>query len=114
MADVTGTVRHAHDGKTYALRLTPLGLAALQDDYGNDFLSDLQRVAETGGLPNMALFVDIVAQALFKGEGMDLGDARLLADDMVARDLSLPLRVVNAAFPAPEAATGNAGARRRP
>lgn len=108
MADVTGTLRQEHDGKTYALRLTPLGIAALQDAYGNDFLSQLEKVANEGGLPNLRLFVDIVARALEKGEGMAATEATQIADDMVAQDMTLPIRIIQASFPAPE---GNVEAR---
>ena len=108
MADVTGTLRHEYDGKTYAMRLTPLGIAALQDAHGDDFLGKLEAAASSGSLPNLRLFVDIVARALEKGEGMAAADAVAIADDMVAADMQLPIRVIQTSFPAPE---GNAEAR---
>lgn len=115
MADVTGTLRRDLGGKTYAMRLTPLGIAALQDRYGNDFLAQIEK---TQGLPNLRLFVDIVAEALIKGEGMTREEAHPLADDLVAGDLSLPLEIIQAAFPAAEGTVpaaqgekGNAEAR---
>lgn len=115
MADVTGALRRTVGGKTYAMRLTPLGIAALQDLYGNDFLAQIEK---TQGLPNLRLFVDIVTEALIKGEAMAREDAQPLADDLVAGDLSLPLEIIQAAFPAPEGTAsateggkGNAKAR---
>lgn len=115
MADVTGTLRRDYNGKSYAMRLTPLGIAALQDRYGNDFLAQIEK---TQGLPNLRLFVDIVTEALVKGEAMPRDEAHSLADDLVASDLSLPLEIIQAAFPAVEGAApaaeggkGNAKAR---
>lgn len=108
MADMTGTVRREHDGRTYAMRLTPLGIAALQDKYGNNFLGELER---TEGLPNLRLFVDIVTQALLKGEAMPHDEAQSVADDLIGRDLTLPMDVVKAAFPDPESGKGTEGAK---
>lgn len=109
MVSITGTVHREHDGRTYAMRLTPLGIAALQDSYGNNFLAELEK---TEGLPNLRLLVDIVTQALIKGEGMPQPEAASVADDLVGRDLTLPMDVVSAAFPDPEggkAAEGGKG-----
>lgn len=116
MADMTGTLRREYNGRTYAMRLTPLGIASLQDTYGNDFLAQIE---QTKGLPNLRMFVDIVAQALVKGEGLPETDARSVADDLVGADMALPMAVITAAFPeakdaaAPEGteAKGNAKAR---
>lgn len=108
MADVTGTLRREHDGKTYALRLTPLGIAALQDEFGVDFIAKL---GDGSTMPNMRLFVRIVQHALVKGEGMSLADAQALADDMLASEMGLPMRVMNAAFPQGEPGKNRAARR---
>lgn len=114
MADMTGTLRREYSGKIYAMRLTPLGIAALQDTYGNDFLAHIE---QTKGLPNLRMFVDIVAQALVKGEGLSETDARSVADDLVGADMALPMAVITAAFPESKDAAegseakGNAKAR---
>lgn len=111
MADITGTLRHEHDGKSYALRLTNLGLADLQDAWGNDIgglLSGKFDIPEDApddfraAIPPMRLMVDIVARGLEKGEGMARDEALALADEMTTRDKSLMGRVLATAFPKAE------------
>ena len=120
MADVTGTVRHEHDGKSYALRLTNLGLADLQDAWGADIgglLSgkfDIPEDADESfraAVPPMRLIVDVVARGLEKGEGMDRAAALDLADEMTTQDNTLMGRVFATAFP--KAALGNAPAPKK-
>ncbi|MEO1950040.1 hypothetical protein [Thioclava sp.] len=122
MADVTGTLHHDHDGKTYALRLTMGGLAKLQGRHGLDLgglLSgkfDLPEGAEPENgseaarpIPPFAIMLDVVAVSLEKGERMDPAEAAELADDMLTGDRGLCGAVMQAAFPG-AAKAGNARA----
>lgn len=111
MADVTGTLRHDYEGKTYSLRLTCLGLAKLQDIYGSDLGGLLSGRFDGEGateIPPFRLMVDVVATALEKGEKMGADEALDLADEMVTADKPLMGRVLATAFP--EAQPGNAPA----
>lgn len=121
MADVTGTLHHHHDGRTYALRLTMGGLAKLQGRHGLDLGGLLSakfdlpddREAEDGEaarpIPPFAIMLDVVAVSLEKGERMDPEDAAELADDLLTGDRGLCGAVMQAAFPG-AAKAGNARA----
>lgn len=97
MADVTGALHHEFAGKTYVLRLTLGGIAALQGRYGND-LGGLLTVG-IQGVPPFGLMIDIVTEALRKGERMPESEARDLADDILTADQSVAMMVLTAAFP---------------
>ena len=111
MADVTGTLHHDHDGRTYALRLTMGGLAKLQGRHGLDLgglLSGKFDLPEDGEalegeaarpIPPFAVMLDVVAVSLEKGERMDPVEAAELADDMLTGDRGLCGAVMQAAFP---------------
>lgn len=117
MADVTGALRHEFGGRTYCLRITMLGLADLQDKYGEDiggFLSGKFDTPEDGSpavIPPFRIMVDMVKVALMKGENMTESEALDLADDMTTANRDLGMLAMQAAFP-PEKA-GNAPARKR-
>lgn len=108
MADITGSLHREFRGRTYTLRLTPLGLARLQADHGNDLGGVLSGAA--GDFPPFAVLVGIVSEALKKGEGMAEAEAQELADDMLAADVGLAGAVLEAAFPDQR---GNAAAPRK-
>lgn len=97
MADVTGALHHDFGGRSYRLRLTWGVLADLQGQHGDDFLARLD--AGAGKLPPFGLMIDVVAKALARGEGLDAGDVRELADDMLTQDPELVSRLMQAAFP---------------
>lgn len=97
MADVTGALHHEFAGKTYTLRLTMAGIAALQDKHGNDLGGLL--TGGTQGIPPFALLIDIVIEALVKGEKMQRDEAEELADDLLTADQTLAVRILNASFP---------------
>lgn len=117
MADVTGALAHEYDGRTYSLRLTLGGIGKLQERHGNDLGGMLSGKFDTpddapadfrAPIPPFSIMVDIVAEALAKGERMGADDAADLADMMFTADQSLVSRVLKAAFP--NAKPGNARA----
>lgn len=118
MADVTGALHHEFAGRTYCLRITMLGLAALQDQYGDDIgglLSGKFDPSEDGKpapIPPFRIMVDLVKVALIKGEKMTDDEALELADDMATDQRDLGVLALRAAFP-PPAAAGNGPARKR-
>ena len=97
MADVTGALHHDFHGRAYTLRLTLGGLANLQGRYGND-LGGLLSGGITG-VPPFGLLLDIVTEALIKGEKMDRDDAADLADEIQTADRGVAIRLIEAAFP---------------
>lgn len=105
MADVTGVCREEFGGEVYRLRLTMLGLAALQDAHGPSIAGLLDGSA--GKTPSFRALVDVVSQALQKGENMPKDQAVELADAMVTADTDVVVRVLAAAFP--EASAGASG-----
>ena len=107
MADVTGALHHSFGDKTHTLRLTLGGIANLQGRYGNDLGGLLSGKIE--GTPPFRLLIDVVAEALKKGEGLSEDDAAALADDMLTADKQLVQRVLDMAFPTQDA-SGNAKA----
>lgn len=111
MADVTGTLHHDFDGKSYRLRLTWGVLADLQGEHGEDFLARLD--AGEGKLPPFGLMIDIVAKALMKGERLAAVDADDLADDMLTGDPELVSRLIQSAFPEAVGNGGRAARRKR-
>ncbi|WP_277022259.1 hypothetical protein [Paracoccus hibiscisoli] len=108
MADITGTLRHEHDGKSYALRLTLGGIGKLQGKHGDDLAGLLTgKFDGPGQIPPFSVMVDIVAVSLEKC-GMAADEAADLADDMLTADQGIVARIMQAAFP--QAKPGNAPA----
>lgn len=97
MADITGVLRQTSGARTYALRLTPSGIARLQAEHGNDLGGVLS--GEAGKFPPFGVLLGIVTEALKKGEGLGEEEARELADDLMAEDIELASRVLAASFP---------------
>lgn len=97
MADVTGTVRASHDGKTYALRLTMRSFAELQARHGANVAGLLDGTA--GAVPSFAALIDVVSLALQRGEGMAADEADRLADELFTADARLVERLIAASFP---------------
>lgn len=103
MADPTGTIYAAHDGKTYALRLTMAGLAQAQERHPDAMAAML---GGEGTAPSLSLCLLLVSLALQKAERMPMGEADDLADELFTADQSVVQRLLAAAFPDTEA--GNA------
>jgi hypothetical protein len=101
MAHPTGTVTAAHNGKTYTLRLTMLGIANLQEKHGNTFLSKLDVAGDE--MPSMRLLLDVVTTSLERDHGKDGVDLVALADDIFTQDPEIVGRIMKAAFPPGEA-----------
>lgn len=97
MADITGVLHQSYGIKTYALRLTPSGIARLQADHGNDLGGVLS--GEAGKFPPFGVLLGIVTEALKKGEGLGEDEALALADELMAEDIELASRVLAASFP---------------
>lgn len=107
MADPTGTVEVEFGGETYCLRLTMRGIARLQAKHGRNLAGMLDGSA--GAIPDMEAVLDLVSEALQKGQDMKPAEADDLADEMATADPLLVGRIIAAAFPDPE---GNAKPKR--
>lgn len=105
MADVTGTLHHPFEGKTYALCLTMRGIAKLQGIHGNDLGGIL---TGANAVPSFAVLLDIVAEGLRRGGDLADQDADDLADKMLTADKNLAERVLKLAFPETAAGKGEA------
>lgn len=104
MADVTGALHHEFAGRSYCLRLTLGGIANLQGRYGNDIDGMLSgkydaKEGQRPPVPPFGILIDILTEALKRGEGMEAKEAAILADDMLTADQNLIQRVLAATFP---------------
>lgn len=104
MADVTGALHYEFGGRRYCMRLTLGGIASLQGRYGNDLAGMLSgeydvKAGQQPQIPPFEVMISILAVALGKGEGMDVEEATILADDMLTADQTVLQRVLAATFP---------------
>jgi hypothetical protein len=99
MAVAFGEVDVEHGGKTYTLRLTMRGVAALQDEFGQNLDPILS--LKSGQLPHFGVCLRVVELALQKHHPDATKD---LADDILSDDMGVFARVIAAAFPQPDAA----------
>ncbi|WP_411839246.1 hypothetical protein [Paracoccus sp. ME4] len=105
MAQITGVVTAVHDGTEYSLILGMSGLARLQEEYGKD-MAPIVAMFEEGEMPDFAVLLRVTELALQRHhpEG-----GRELADDLLTADITVPVRVINAAFEGLQAQGGKAG-----
>jgi hypothetical protein len=103
MIDPTGAVEIQFGGKTYAMRLTMRGIARLQAKHGRTLAGLLD--GTQGDFPDMGVVLDLVSEALQRGEGLDSASADDLADEIATADASIIGRIMASAFPDAE---GNA------
>jgi hypothetical protein len=103
MIDPTGAVEIQFGGKTYAMRLTMRGIARLQAKHGRTLAGLLD--GTQGDFPDMGVVLDLVSEALQRGEGLDAAAADDLADEIATADASVVGRIMASAFPDAE---GNA------
>ena len=108
MADPTGVVEVEHGGETYSLRLTMRGIARLQAKHGRNLSGMLDGSA--GDVPDMAAALDVVSEALQKGQGLPAKEADDIADELATADPMIVGRVLDGAFP--DADAGNALAKK--
>lgn len=94
MSQITGVVTAQHDGKAIRLILGMTGLAQLQVEYGKD-LGPLVAMFEDKSMPDFSVLLRATQVALERFHG----DADpYLADDLLAQDLTIAVRVINLAF----------------
>ena len=105
MAQITGVVTAAHGGTEYSLILGMAGLARLQQEYGKD-LAPLMAMFEEGQMPDFAVLLRVTELALQRHHPE--ADSHL-ADDLLAADITVAVRVINAAFEGLQAQGGQGG-----
>lgn len=110
MIDPTGALEVEHGDKTYCLRLTMRGIARLQARHGRNLAGLLDGSA--GDIPDMAAVLDLVSEALQKGEGIKAAEADDLADELATADPMVVGRILGAAFPDLEGNAPKKGAKR--
>jgi hypothetical protein len=103
MTDPTGAVEVEHGGETYSLRLTMRGIARLQAKHGRNLAGMLDGTA--GDIPDMTAVLDLVSEALQKGQGLKPAEADDLADEIATADPLIIGTIIAATFPD---AVGNA------
>lgn len=111
MAQITGTMVVHREGRDIPLRLKMSGIARLQAEFGRSIGGVLDG---TAGIPDMAVFLRIVQEAIVGADPSrqhDNADRQLadLADDILTEDPGVVERIIKASFPdpAPDAAPGN-------
>jgi hypothetical protein len=110
MTDPTGAVEVEFGGKSYSLRLTMRGIARLQAKHGRNLAGLLDGTA--GDVPDMGAVLDLVSEALQKGEGIAAAEADELADELATANPMIIGLIVTAAFPDPEGNGKTKGAKR--
>jgi hypothetical protein len=96
------------NGKTYRLHFGMSVIADLQAKYGEKVEAILTQSQNVGGLPDMAIVVDIFLGALQRHHA-DEAD-RWLVDDIVSANANLLPRLMGVAFPdTPEGDEGGEG-----
>jgi hypothetical protein len=103
MIDPTGAVEIVFGGKTYAMRLTMRGIARVQAKHGRTLGGLLDGAPDD--FPDMSVVLDLVSEALQRGEGLDAAAADDLADEIATADATIIGRIMASAFPD---AAGNA------
>ena len=103
MTDPTGVVEVTLGEVTYSLRLTMRGIARLQAKHGRNLAGMLDGSA--GDVPDMAAVLDLVSEALQKGQGLAAKEADEIADELATADPLIVGRILAGAFPDAE---GNA------
>ncbi|AZV00202.1 hypothetical protein pben1_p45 [Paracoccus phage vB_PbeS_Pben1] len=96
MADFTGEVIAKVGGQEYRLALGLRGIARLQEEYGAN-LDPIQGMGQAeGDLPDFSVLLRIVDVALERHHPEVAGD---VAEQLLAADMSLPGKLLTAAFP---------------
>lgn len=103
MAAFTGELIVTHEGRELILRLTPLGLARLQDKHGLTVAGLLDPDRDKHAPVPLRVMLDAVSVSLQKGMRMEPDEADELADEILAGDMETFGRLMATAFPdAPE------------
>lgn len=98
MAKMLGEVNVSVGGESYCLRLTMRGIAALQDEYGQN-LEPILGIKE-GELPHFGVCLRVVELALHRHHP-DAGPE--VADDILTQDMGIFGELMQAAFPQADA-----------
>ena len=96
MIDPTGAVEVEFAGETYSLRLTMRGIARLQAKHGRGLAGMLDGTA--GDVPDMAAVLDLVSEALQKGQSIKAAEADELADELATADPGIVGKILAGAF----------------